>query len=79
VNSDCIASADDQVLVTGSNGFIGAKTVEILIEYGFSNLRCFAAALQGDHFDCQNYGRDFSTDLFSHAEAIQEGRTALVV
>jgi nucleoside-diphosphate-sugar epimerase len=28
-------------LVTGSNGFIGAKVVEILLEYGFSNLRCF--------------------------------------
>jgi len=41
VNSDYIASADDLVLVTGSNGFIGAKVVEILLEYGFSNLRCF--------------------------------------
>jgi len=27
--------------VTGSNGFIGAKVVEILLEYGFSNLHCF--------------------------------------
>jgi nucleoside-diphosphate-sugar epimerase len=41
MNSDYIASADDLVLVTGSNGFIGAKVVEILLEYGFSNLRCF--------------------------------------
>jgi len=41
VNSNYIASADDLVLVTGSNGFIGAKVVEILLEYGFSNLRCF--------------------------------------
>jgi nucleoside-diphosphate-sugar epimerase len=32
---------DDLILVTGSNGFIGAKVVEILLEYGFSNLRCF--------------------------------------
>jgi nucleoside-diphosphate-sugar epimerase len=29
------------VLVTGSSGFIGAKVVEILLEYGFCNLRCF--------------------------------------
>ena len=27
--------------MTGSNGFIGAKVVEILLEYGFSNLHCF--------------------------------------
>jgi nucleoside-diphosphate-sugar epimerase len=27
--------------VTGSNGFIGTKVVETLIDYGFSNLRCF--------------------------------------
>jgi nucleoside-diphosphate-sugar epimerase len=32
----------DCVLVTGSNGFIGSKVVEILLEYGFVNLRCFA-------------------------------------
>jgi nucleoside-diphosphate-sugar epimerase len=41
VNSHYIASTDDLVLVTGSNGFIGAKVVQILLEYGFSNLRCF--------------------------------------
>lgn len=28
-------------MVTGSNGFIGAKVVEILLEYGFTNIRCF--------------------------------------
>ena len=31
----------DRILVTGSNGFIGAKVVEILLAYGFTNLRCF--------------------------------------
>jgi hypothetical protein len=29
------------VLVTGSNGFIGAKVVETLLEYGYAKLRCF--------------------------------------
>ena len=29
------------VLITGSNGFIGASVVETLLERGFSNLRCF--------------------------------------
>lgn len=36
-----IISRNDKVLVTGSNGFIGAKVVECLLEYGFSNVRCF--------------------------------------
>jgi len=34
-------SRSDRILVTGSSGFIGTKVVEILLEYGFSNLRCF--------------------------------------
>jgi nucleoside-diphosphate-sugar epimerase len=41
LNSGEIISRNDRILVTGSNGFIGAKVVEILLEYGFSNLRCF--------------------------------------
>ena len=41
VNTDYIASKNDLILVTGSNGFIGSKVVEILLEYGFANLRCF--------------------------------------
>jgi len=36
-----IASLNAPILITGSNGFIGAKVVETLIEYGFTNLRCF--------------------------------------
>src|SRR6516225_4066879 len=39
--STFIAAPTDRFLVTGSNGFIGAKVVEILLEYGFTNLRCF--------------------------------------
>ena len=38
---DFIAERTDRILITGSNGFIGTKVVEILLEYGFSNLRCF--------------------------------------
>ena len=41
MNSEYIVSLDDRILVTGSNGFIGTKVVEKLLEYGFSNLRCF--------------------------------------
>jgi nucleoside-diphosphate-sugar epimerase len=41
VNSDYIASTNDLILITGSSGFIGAKVVEILLEYGYRNIRCF--------------------------------------
>ena len=41
MNSKHIASPDERILVTGSNGFIGAKVVKTLLEYGFSKLRCF--------------------------------------
>jgi nucleoside-diphosphate-sugar epimerase len=40
LNSEYIVSPDERILVTGSNGFIGAKVVETLLEYGFSNARC---------------------------------------
>src|SRR6478609_215324 len=41
MNRKFIASPKDCMLVTGSNGFIGSKVVEKLLEYGFANLRCF--------------------------------------
>jgi nucleoside-diphosphate-sugar epimerase len=41
MSSEYIASASDRVLVTGSNGFIGARVVEILLEYGHRDIRCF--------------------------------------
>src|SRR5947207_3331562 len=40
MNSEYIALHDDRILVTGSNGFIGSKVVEKLLEYGFTNVRC---------------------------------------
>jgi nucleoside-diphosphate-sugar epimerase len=41
LNSKYIVSRDERILVTGSSGFIGAKVVEALLEYGFTNIRCF--------------------------------------
>ena len=35
-----ISTRGDCILITGSNGFIGSKVVEVLLEYGFSNVRC---------------------------------------
>jgi nucleoside-diphosphate-sugar epimerase len=41
MKENSIISAGDKVLVTGSNGFIGAKVVECLLQRGMSNIRCF--------------------------------------
>src|SRR6267143_3287927 len=41
MSSEFTALPGDRILVTGSNGFIGSKVVEKLLEYGFANIRCF--------------------------------------
>ena len=41
MRKDYIVQAKDTVVVTGSNGFIGAKVVDMLLEYGFQHVRCF--------------------------------------
>ena len=35
-----IINKSDLILITGANGFVGLKVVEILLEYGFTRLRC---------------------------------------
>jgi nucleoside-diphosphate-sugar epimerase len=40
MNKEFRNKASDCILVTGASGFIGAKVVEVLLEYGFSNIRC---------------------------------------
>src|SRR5690606_23509043 len=39
-----IATPADTVLVTGSNGFIGTRVVDTLLEYGFQRIRCLVRA-----------------------------------
>jgi nucleoside-diphosphate-sugar epimerase len=41
MSREFIANSRDRILVTGSNGFIGAKVVEVLLEHGFTDIRCF--------------------------------------
>ena len=41
MNLEYIASPEDRILVTGSNGFIGVRVIKTLLDYGFRNLRCF--------------------------------------
>ena len=39
--NDSIIDFHDRILITGSNGFIGSRVVETLLQYGFVNLCCF--------------------------------------
>jgi nucleoside-diphosphate-sugar epimerase len=41
VDREWLVSVHEPVLVTGSNGFIGSKTVKTLLDYGFQRVRCF--------------------------------------
>jgi len=41
MNAVHIIGPNDLILITGSNGFIGVRVVQLLLEYGFTNLRCF--------------------------------------
>src|ERR1039457_3551713 len=38
---DFIIGFDNLILVTGSSGFIGSRLVQVLLDRGFRNLRCF--------------------------------------
>jgi len=38
---DSLIGPDEPVLITGANGFIGARVVENLLQMGFRRLRCF--------------------------------------
>jgi len=40
-NSENIIDTNECILITGSNGFIGSRVVEMLLRYGYTNLRCF--------------------------------------
>jgi len=40
-DKELIISYSDPILITGSNGFIGPRVVKTLLDYGFTNLRCF--------------------------------------
>ncbi len=39
---DCIIANDEWILVTGATGFIGSKLVEVLLNFGFRNIRCLS-------------------------------------
>lgn len=41
MSSNWIIGKNDLILLTGANGFIGSKVLEILLEYGFTKIRCF--------------------------------------
>lgn len=41
MNSNWIINKSDLILITGANGFVGSRVFEMLLEYGFTRLRCF--------------------------------------
>jgi len=52
---DSIIAADEPILITGANGFIGPRVVEGLLNRGFRNLRCLMRP-GGDSAKLAKYG-----------------------
>jgi nucleoside-diphosphate-sugar epimerase len=68
MNLEYASSSTDRILVTGSNGFVGAKVVETLLEYGFANFRCFvrpSSQLERLKEVLDRYPAGTSVELFS--------------
>ena len=87
MNSDYIASTNDLILITGSSGFIGAKVVEILLEYGFSNLRCFVRPSSQlgrlekaiDRFDARANVELVEGDVLSREDCVKAAKGVSIV
>jgi len=66
MNLGYIASPSDRILVTGSNGFIGAKVVETLLNYGFASIRCFvrpSSDLRRLHHVLEEFGSENKVEI----------------
>lgn len=64
--SDWIIDAGERVLVTGANGFIGSRVVSVLLEYGFTNIRCLvrqSSALDGLEAVVSQHGATNSVEI----------------
>jgi thioester reductase-like protein len=44
-----IIDKSEQVLITGANGFIGSSVLEMLLELGFTNIRCLVRSSRNLH------------------------------
>lgn len=87
MNADYIASTTNRILITGSNGFVGVKVVETLLEYGFSNLRCFVRPSSSldrlkkalDRFPAGNNVELISGDLLSRNDCRKSAEDVSVI
>jgi nucleoside-diphosphate-sugar epimerase len=85
--SDYIALPGDRMLITGSNSFIGSKVVQILLEYGFRNLRCFVRPSSQlgclnqvlEHFGAADDVELVTGDLLSRDDCRRAGENASVI
>jgi nucleoside-diphosphate-sugar epimerase len=78
-SDDLIVKAEDSILITGANGFIGSKVVETLLFYGFKNLRCFVRP-SGDlvrlNRIINTFGKDKTEVVYGNLLSLEDCRTA---
>jgi nucleoside-diphosphate-sugar epimerase len=80
-----IINKADIVLITGANGFVGSKVFEILLEYGFTKLRCLVRSsknlseLQRIADSSNAEVEFFQGNLLSHDDCINATRDVAVI
>jgi len=85
VDKNWIIDKSELVLITGANGFIGSKVFEILLEYGFTKIRCFVrssrnlSSLQRIADTSKADVEFFQGTLFSQDDCINAAKDAAVI
>lgn len=80
-----IVNRSDLIVITGANGFVGKRVVDLLLEYGFTKLRCLVrtggglAAAQERAVSCGARLEVFSGNLLSLDDCRQLANGASVI
>ena len=85
MNDDWIVSRSEKILITGTNGFIGSKVFVRLLEYGFTDIRCFVRSSRNlpklkqitDAFPASV--EFYQGNLFAHDDCINATRDVAII
>jgi nucleoside-diphosphate-sugar epimerase len=85
MQDNLIINKSDRILITGASGFIGSKVIEILLEYGFTKIRCLVRSsknlpeLQRIADSSKAEVEFFQGNLFSREDCVNAARDVAVI